>query len=72
MPQIRQNWCRIVPVLNRYSVSASSPRSRRKFSRGAKASREPRRWQREQLQTTGCEMSTATSKATAPHWQEPW
>ena len=71
MPQVRQNWWRMTLRLKVYSVSASSPRSSVKVARGVKASTEPRRWQREQLQVTGAEMSTSASKATAPHWQEP-
>ena len=71
MPQVRQNWCRILWRLKVYSVSASAPRSSVKLAAGVKASTEPRRWQREQLQVTGSEMSTVASKATAPHWQEP-
>ena len=41
------------------------------WSSGAKASTDPSRWQREQLQAAGFEMSTAASKATAPHWHDP-
>ena len=71
MPQMLQNWWRMVAVEGVLGQH-SSPRSSVKVSRGVKASTEPRRRQREQLQVIGDEMSTSTSKATAPHWQDPW
>ena len=71
MPQTLQNWWRMTWLLKVYSVSASSPRSSVNWSRGVKASTDPSRWQREQLQAAGFAMSTTASKATAPHWQDP-
>ena len=65
MPQTRQNWCRITWRLKVYSVSTASPRRSVKASRGAKASTDPRRRQREQLQAIVSARSTSTSKATA-------
>ena len=73
MPQTLQNWWRMTWRLKVYSLSVVlAAEEREARCRGVKARTDPTRWQREQLQAAGLEMSTMASNATAPHWQEPY
>src|ERR1700761_6422833 len=71
MPQIAQNVCLAVPVLNRYVVSASAPLNSSNCSGATIRCKKPFLVQTEQLHSVTRSRSAVTRKRTRPQWQPP-